>query len=397
MRRLPPAIVFGALSAALTSGYGVLFTVVGDYRDEYGISETEIGMLIGAGFLSAFVAQIFIAPIADRGHARRLITLGVLANLAGLLLMAFGTSLTPLLLGRVVSGVGIGAAQPAIRRLVILSDPANLGRNLGRLLSASVFGFAFGPAISAVLVGPFGLAAPFLVVAGTNVAILPFTTAITVAEKIDSDGRRLALDLLRSRVVAGAVLLGATVFLMIGTFDALWDVVHEDLGTSDWMANLGITLFAVPLVVFGPFGGRLAQQVGPFRIGALGLTIGAAFIFTYGQLPSGEWIFALGLVHAVSDGLTLTAPGVAIAMAVPEERQAGAQGVMGAAQALTAGITAIVVGGLYDNSGRAVAYGSAAAAMVLVIAIAIVLAVPFIRGNRSTDLSTQSESAKRTR
>ncbi len=397
MRRFPPSIVFGALSASLTMGYGVLFTVVGDYRDEYGINETEIGMLIGAGFLSAFVAQIFIAPVADRGHARRLIMLGVVANFFGLLLMAFGTSLTPLLLGRIVSGVGIGAAHPAIRRLVILADPENLGRNLGRLLSASVFGFAFGPAVSALLVGPFGLAAPFLVVAVANVAIFPFTAAVTITEKIDGAGHRLALDLLRSRVIAGAVLLGATVFLMIGTFDALWDVVHEDLGTNDWMANLGITLFAAPLVIFGPFGGRLAQNVGPFRIGALGLTIGAAFIFTYGQLPSGEWIFTLGLVHAVSDGLTLTAPGVAIAMAVPEERQAGAQGLMGAAQALTAGITAIVVGGLYDTSGRAVAYGTAAAAMVLLIAIAMVLAAPFIRGKRSTDFSTQRDSAKSVR
>jgi MFS family permease len=290
--------------------------------------------------------------------------------------------------------VGIGAAHPAIRRLVILSDPDNLGQNLGRLLSASVFGFALGPAISAVLVGPFGLAAPFLVVAGANVAILPFASAISVTEKIDRAHHRLALDLLRSRVVAGAVLLAATVFLMIGTFDALWDVVHEDLGTNDWLANLGITLFAAPLVILGPFGGRLAQRIGPFRVGAAGLSIGAVFIFIYGQLPSGEWIFTVGLIHALTDGLTLTAPGVAIAMAVPEERQAGAQGVMGAAQALTAGIAAIVVGSLYENSGRAVAYGAAAVAMVILIAAAVVLAAPFIRGDRPIDLNPQRDSAK---
>lgn len=394
MRRLPPSIIFGALSAALSSGYGVLFTIVGDYRDEYGISETEIGVLIGAGFLSAFVAMIFIAPIADRGHARLLIALGVIANIVGLILMAYGTALTPLLIGRVVSGVGIGTAHPAIRRLVILGDPDNLGQNLGRLLSASVFGFAVGPAISAVLVGPFGLAAPFLVVAGANVAILPFASAISITEKVNKAGHRLALDLLRSRVVAGAVMLGATVFLMIGTFDALWDVVHEDLGTNDWLANLGISLFAVPLVILGPFGGRLAQRIGPFRVGAVGLSIGATFIFIYGQLPSGEWIVTVGLIHALSDGLTLTAPGVAIAMAVPEERQAGAQGMMGAAQALAAGITAIVVGSLYENSGRAVAYGAAAVAMVILIAAAVVLAAPFIRGDRPTDLNPQRDSAK---
>ena len=63
--------VFGTLSAAMAAGYGVLFTVVGDFRDEYGISESQVGFIIGLGFLSAFIAQVFIAPVADRGHPIR--------------------------------------------------------------------------------------------------------------------------------------------------------------------------------------------------------------------------------------------------------------------------------------------------------------------------------------
>lgn len=382
MRRLSPSWLFSALSAALAAGYGVLFTIVGDFRDEYGISETSIGVLIGSGFLTAFVAQIFIAPIADRGHARRLIVLGVLANVVGLLLMAFGTSLGPILVGRLVSGVGIGAALPAIRRIVILADPVNLGQNLGRLLSADVFGFALGPAVSAVLVGPFGLAAPFVVVAAATAALVPLVFAIDVTETVDDGEQRLALDLLRSRVMAGAVVLGAAVFLMIGGFDALWDVVHEDLDTADWMANLGITLFAVPLVVLGPTGGRLAQHVGPFRVAAVGLTLGAAFMFAYGQLPTGGWIFAVAMVHALSDGLTVASSGVAVAMAVPERRQAGAQGIIGAAQALTAGITAIVIGGIYDGPGRAAAYSAVAIGMVGFVVVGLWLAAPFVWGDQ---------------
>ena len=236
-RRISPAWVFSALSASLASGYGVLFTIVGDLRDEYGIAETWLGVLIGAGFISAFAAQILIAPLADRGHARTLIIAGVLANVVGLLMMAFGTSLVPLLAGRLVSGVGIGASLPAIRRIVILADPDNLGQNLGRLLSADVFGFASGPAISAALVGSFGLASPFLVVSALTLAIIPFALAVTVVETPEETGQRLALDLLRNRVVGGAVVLGSAVFLMIGAFDALWDVVHEDLATTDWLAS----------------------------------------------------------------------------------------------------------------------------------------------------------------
>ncbi|NND02578.1 MAG: MFS transporter [Acidimicrobiia bacterium] len=379
LRRLNPSWVFGALSAALSAGYGVLFTVVGDFRDQYGISETAIGVVIGVGFLAAFVAQVFIAPVADRGRARQLIVIGVIANVVGLLMMGFGESLGPILAGRIISGIGIGGASPAIKRIVILADPDNLGQNLGRLLSADVFGFAMGPAISAVLAGPVGLAAPFVVVAAITAAILPATFFVSANETTDAPRQRLAVDLLRSRVVAGAVVLGATSFLMIGAFDALWDVVHEDLDTPTWMANLGITLFAVPLVILGPTGGRIAQRVGPFRIAAAGLVAGALFMYSYGQLPTGTWIFAFSLFHATTDGLTISAAGVAIAIAVSEERQAGAQGMMGAAQSLFAGFTAIAVGALYDGSGRATAYSAAAIGMIVMVIIGMTLAVDFWR------------------
>jgi len=79
---------FGGLMAALASGYGVLFTIVADFRDQYGISETAIGFVIGLGFIAGFLSQITLAPLADRGHAKKLVFIGVLVNVAGLLLMA---------------------------------------------------------------------------------------------------------------------------------------------------------------------------------------------------------------------------------------------------------------------------------------------------------------------
>jgi MFS family permease len=367
-------LAFGSLSALLAAGYGVLFTIVDDYRDEYGISETAIGIVIGAGFISAFAAQVVIAPLADRGHARAVVFIGVTVNAAGLLLMGFGTTLPLILTGRIISGIGIGAATPAIKRIVILADPEHLGQNLGRLLAADVFGFAMGPAISAVLVGPFGIPAPFVVVAVATAALLPFVAAVPVEETLDAPPRLLAFDLLRIRPFAGAVLYGAAVFVMIGTFDALWAVVHDDLGTTEWIANLGIVLFALPLAALGPFGGRLAQTFGPFRLGALGLVAGATFMFSYGILPSGGIIFAVAMVHAITDGLTVSSSGVAAGMVVPEERQAGAQGVLGAGQAIAAGLMAVVTGGLYENFGRATAYIVCAIVMLALTGLGALLA-----------------------
>jgi len=355
---------FGGLLAFLAAGYGVLFTIVDDYKNEYGIGEAAIGVVIGVGFIAGFLAQILIAPLADRGHARTVVLAGVAVNVVGLVLMALGTSLVPILIGRIVSGLGIGAASPAIRRIVILADPSNLGQNLGRLLALEVFGFAMGPAISAVLVGRFGIPAPFIVTAACTLILVPFVARVHVVETAAPPSSRLALDLLRIRPFAGAVVLGSVVFVMIGAFDALWALVHDDLGTTEWIANLGITLFALPLIFLGPPGGRLAQTFGPFRLATIGLLAGSMFMFLYGLLPSGGVIFAVAMVHALSDGLTISSTGVAAGMVVPDERQAGAQGMLGAAQAVSAGIMAIVTGAVYEGFGRTAAYSVCAAVMV---------------------------------
>ncbi len=377
---------FSLLSAALSAGYGVLFTLIGDFRDTYGISETALGWIIGAGFIAEFVAQLVIAPLGDRGRARQILWLGSALYIIGLVVVAF--SGTAWLIGgcRVLSGLAGGAMIPVVRRIVVLGDADNVGRNLGQLMSASIFGFAVGPAISAVLAEPFGLAAPFLVVAGvgavTAVAVL-VTTEIPEATAGGEPQPRLAFDLLADTPLVGALCFGAAAFVMIGAFDILWDLVHEDLDTPTWLANIGISIFALPLIVLAPISGRLAERVGPFRLGGAGLVVAAGFMASYGLLGTGTAIVMVSLAHAVTDGFTIASTGVAVAMTAPHERQAGAQGLLGAAQALAAGLTAPVIGAIYQSQGRLAAYTTSSAMMLGFVVIGTILAWPFIRSRRA--------------
>ncbi|HEY0519917.1 MAG TPA: MFS transporter [Ilumatobacteraceae bacterium] len=375
MRNRSVVVVFGALTALFASGYGVMFTVLDEFRDQYGIGEGALGLIVAMGFLSSFVAQVTIAPLADRGHARSMIFLGMAFNVAGLVGMAYGTTFPVLLTSRFVMGVGVGLAYPAARRIVINADPDRLGQNLGRMLAADVAGFAAGPAVSAVLVGPFGIAAPFMLIAALTIAMYPLIARTHVAET-DAAAEvppRFAFDLLRIRPYLAAVSMGAAVFMMIGTFDALWALVLDDLHASDLIANLGITLFAVPMVLFASIGGRLAQSIGPFRLGTFGLLVGTAAMFAYGHAPTGGVMLAFSLVHATNDGFTVSSCGVAVGLVVPGERQASAQGLLGGIQTLTAGITATVIGQIYEHYGRTVAYTTCAVSMLTLVVCGAVL------------------------
>jgi len=369
------------LSAALTSGYGVLFTIVGDYRDKYGLSETTLGFVIGVGFIVSFISQTLLGPLGDRGHARKMIVFGAAFNVIGLLMMGFGTTATVILAGRIIGGLGIGAAGPAIKRIVVVSSGDNVGRNLGMLFSADVFGFAVGPVVSAVLVGPLGIPGPFIVISVTTVASLLWVWfSVDITEQADDNApTQLAFGLLRDRTFAGAVFLGMAAYTMIGAFDALWDVVHTDLETTEWMANLGIALFAIPLVLLGPTSGKLAQRLGPFLVAGAGMFAATIFMGIYGLLGVGAAIFAVAMVHALTDGLSFAAAGVAVGLIVATDRQAGAQGVLGGLQSLAAGIMAPTTGWVYEHHGQRAAYWLGAGVVLALVVAGLVTAGGAVR------------------
>jgi MFS family permease len=170
------------------------------------------------------------------------------------------------------------------------------------------------------------------------------------------------------------VLVGVAVFIMIGTFDALWVIMMKDLDAPTWMANVGITVFAVPLIVLGPIGGRIAQKHGPLRVATLGLLLGAGFMSSYGMLSAAWMLLAVGAFHSLNDGLTVTGTGVAVGLFAAPERQAAAQGLLGGMQTLAGGLSAMVAGWSYQHFGRARTFLGCGASMVLLVVVGAMVA-----------------------
>ena len=355
----------------LASGYGVMFTMLDDWRAEYGIQETGLSMIIAVGFFTSFIAQLTIAPYADRGHARKLMTVGMAANAAGALIMAFGSSLPLFLLGRFVMGVGAGIAIPAIKRIVIVSDPENMGGNLGRGVSIEVGGFAIGPVIAALTVDSINLAAPFILIAvlitiaGAIIARLNITE--TAVE--DRTEERFAIDLLKNRAVLGSILVGVALYVMIGVYDSLWVIMMDDLKAPHWIGNAGVALFGLPWIFFGALGGRIAQKHGPLRVSAFGLALGALYMTSYGFMTMPYVMLSVGLTQSILDSLTVTGIGIAVAQATPPERQAGASGLLGGMQTLMGGIAAMSAGTMYEHFGQKFAFTATGVAMAILVGL----------------------------
>ena len=355
----------------LASGYGVMFTMLDDWRAEYGIQETGLSMIIAVGFFTSFIAQLTIAPYADRGHARKLMTVGMAANAAGALIMAFGSSLPMFLLGRFVMGVGAGIAIPAIKRIVIVSDPENMGGNLGRGVSIEVGGFAIGPVIAALTVDSINLAAPFILIAVliTIAGVIISRLNITETAIEDRTEERFAIDLLKNRAVLGSILVGVALYVMIGVYDSLWVIIMDDLKAPHWVGNAGVALFGLPWIFFGALGGRIAQKHGPLRVSAFGLALGSLYMTSYGFMTMPYLMLGVGLTQSMLDSLTVTGIGVAVAQATPPERQAGASGLLGGMQTLMGGLAAMSAGTMYEHFGQKFAFTATGVAMAILVSL----------------------------
>ena len=356
--------------------YGVMFTMLDDFRNNFGIAESALGFIVGVGFFTSFLGQVSIAPLADRGRAQRLIILGLGLEVVGCVGMALGETFTVLLISRIVMGFGAGSALPALRRVIIVADPENFGRNLGRILSFEVAGFASGPIISVIFAEFFGIPGPFVFLATIISIFVIIVSRIAVPEtaKENHPTERFAIDLLKNRAITSGILIGVALFFMIGVFDSLWVLMMDDLDAAQWMANVGVSVFVLPLILLGPFGGKFVQRIGPYRAGGFGMILGALFMAGYGLMPTPTLMMLVFFFHSLNDGFFVTGAGVAVGTSAPLERQAGAQGLLGGMETLAGGVAASFSGVAYDHLGRTTTFIGTGAIMLTLILASRILA-----------------------
>ncbi len=364
-------ILFGS-SAGLAS----IIVLLAEIRSELGFSETGIGLAIASGFGAAFVASLIMAPHADRGRAPAMLRGGLALGIGGLVLLAVGQDLWHYMLGRAVFGFALGTAGPAARRTVIVADPENLGRNMGRLGAWDVGGFVAGPMIASLLASLGGFRFTFWTMAAALAALLPvaFQAQPDTAAR-DEEGLGLK-GLLRIRRLVGAFFVVAAYFVFIGAFEAVWVLEMDTRGASQTALAIGITLAALPIPVLSPLGGSLAQRYGARRWAIGGLMSITLLVTFYGIVPGVAALVAITMVTSVLEGFTFPSVPMLVAAAVAEHRQASAQGLMGAVELATAAVAAVVLSIIYDSHGDLVTWIVTAVTMGTLLVIGAILTRP---------------------
>ena len=369
---LPYFLILFGMSAGLSS----VVTLVAEFKQELGFSNFEIGLTIFCGFASSFIALITLSPHADRGRSPLLLKSGLLLGIISLFFMAVGDSLWYFIIGRSLFGFALGAASPAARRTVIVANPNELGKNLGKLGAYDVAGWVVGPGITAALNAMGNFRTPFWVMGTALIFLLP-TAWKAKPDTAERDiQKRKPLDLFRIRRLNGALLILSAYFVFIGAFESVWVLELDFRGASQWQIGVALTLAALPIPLLAMKGGILAQRYGARRWTLGTMSICAAFVASFGIFQGLLALIILTILCSLFEGLGFPAGPMLVSVSVPEERQAAAQGLAGATEVAAGALGSIVAGVIYHTTNDTIVWITTSIIMIVLLVFGWILTKP---------------------
>ena len=417
--RLVPSVVVSMV--LLSSGSFVIFPLIPALQSTLGVSTAEIGYLAAAGFGAALIAELLVAPAADRGHARLMAVAGVLLVAASLALSAAAVEGWQLIAARGLGGFGFGIFVIAASALLVRSDPARSGELLGRLGAAELAGIAVGPLASGAAVA---IASPSLIlavsaacvvaalvpvllgfrehrtvpalgdephphtggiaagVAGIAAGVVGFDRAAESAAQLTAQPTatppatstpRSSFDLLRRPSIVGIVLLYAAVMVPTGAYDGIWPRYMADLGAGPLLTAASYVLFAIPYVLLAAWAGRLADRRGGIAAYWRGLLVLLPIVGLYGIIGNPWVATGMGFVESTGQALAVIGAGAAMAHAVDPARAGAAQGLLRGIGLAAATIAAAVSGLAYEAGGALLLFGGTGVAVALIAVAGMLL------------------------
>src|SRR5688500_6980314 len=306
---------------------------LGNYLMPYfDITPRQFTFLVAAYTLSAGVSGFAAAFFVDRYDRKKVLLIGYTGFLLGTLACGFAPSYLLLLFSRLLAGVfgGIIGAQV----LSIISDVVpyeRRGAAMGSVMSAFAIASTIGVPFALYLANLFSWHAPFILVGGLGIALIPLIVKyVPVMKKhIQTDSQNKKFDVLLS-VFKDKTQWMALIFsslLMMGHFLIIPFI-------NPYMEfNLGYSKFQTPMIyLFGGIAsffaanilGRLADKYGKLKVFTVCMLLSLPLVITITQLPFIPFSIVLALFaiwFSLATGRGVTAQALISNVVEPQKRR----------------------------------------------------------------------------
>jgi DHA1 family tetracycline resistance protein-like MFS transporter len=303
--RSPLIIIFITVFIDLV-GFGIVIPVLPLYAQNYGASETVIGLLLAIYSVMQFIFAPILGKLSDRVGRRPVLLVSLIGTAIGFLTMGLANTLWLLFLARIIDGITGGNISTAQAYIADVTPPDKRSSAMGLIGAAFGLGFIFGPALGGLL-SHISLAAPFYFAAGlaaANAIALYFLLPESLSEEHRAGAGRASITQIFSE--SGSWQLGAVfatyffatiAFAMLTATYTLFTVRRFGLDATHngyIFASQGI----IGVMIQGVLLGRLLKLVGEKVLAVTG-----TFLLSASML-------ALPLVHTIP-ALLIASAGIA--------------------------------------------------------------------------------------
>ena len=372
-------------------GFGALLPVLPIWFQDHGVDLALLGFVIAAWPAARLVGEPIFGWLADRVRRVPLMVAGLLIAAVALGLPLVLTSPAWFLVLRALAGFATAMYDPAARGYITDSTPPDRrGEAFGLYGAAQMAGLLLGPAIGAFGADRFGGIGFVFVFSAAATVVAAIAVALRVRETPELLARRRiaphdddtalppdrvtvpAPTTLLNRWLVAAIALNVGGYIAGGTYEVIWSLFLRAKGAGLDLIGLTFTLFALPVLLFSPFAGRLVDRRGGYAfvvVGGLAMAI-ASFAYTV----VGDPVHVIPILLAEATGFAMLTPALywMVANGSPRGRSSTAQGLFGAAGTLGTIVASIAAGFLAEQDLR---YPFWAASVVMFAFLALGLAI----------------------
>jgi len=284
-----------------------------------GSGNLAVGIVVGAFALTAVVLRPFVGRISDRKGRRLLIIGGGLVVGASIVGYDLSDSLGPLLIARLLTGVGEAAFY--VGAATVINDIApneRRGEALSYFSLALFGGLAVGTVLGEVILDAAGFT-PMFWVAGASAAFAGLVGFVVTETRPEGAGQGPMKLIHRGALLPGTV-LGTNIW-GLATFSAFIPLYALQIGMDG--SRFVFALNSAIIIAIRLFGAKLPDRLGPLlssRLALSGVALGFAIMGMWSDpvgLYVGTVFYSVG--HALLFPALMT---MAINQAPPSERGA---------------------------------------------------------------------------
>lgn len=341
----------------------------GTFQAEFGVSNTETGMLFTLMMLAYSMMQFPAGVISDRIGRVRTITIGAIVFTVGALATVLVTEFIYLLPIVVVIGAGTGAHKTVSINLLSNRYPENTGQSLGVFDTVGQFGGVVAPALVVAFLSAAVEWSSVFLLAGFVSGVFGFLHWTHIEDDAPTEN---GSDLITSfgryfDVFADTRFLAFVIVTMLFTFS--WNGVAAFLPL--YLTNKGLSTSLAGLLYSGFFAvsasqlltGRLSDRFGQLHVALAAFVVMIAALSLLVVSTGAPVVIGLTLVTGAAFHGFRPVRDSYLMMSIPDAIGGGTLGVVRTFMTLIGAVAPVVIGFLSDVAGFTVALGTVVVAL----------------------------------